>query len=70
MRADTSGNKRAELEFHALGFLIKVEGVWTEAALAQFRHFLRLRGLSPSVTELEDTLGRAKEKYLDGRNCL
>ena len=70
MRAHSSGNRHAELAFHALGFLVKVGGAWTEAALAQFRHYLDLRRLSPTAAELEDALGLAKEKYLDGKNRL
>ena len=31
-----------ELEFHVSGFIVKVNGVWTEKALDQFRHFLKL----------------------------
>ena len=69
-RAYTASDRNVELEFHASGFLVKVQGNWTDAALAQFRHFLKLRGLSPSPTELEDTLGRAKENYFDGKNRL
>jgi hypothetical protein len=70
MRAPTPTDRQTELEFHALGFLVKVEGTWGEAALAQFRHFLSLRRLSPAPQELEDALGRAKEKYFDGKNRL
>ena len=69
-RAHTPAERYAELEFHASGFLVKVEGSWTEAALAQFHHFLNLRRLSPSANELEDALGLAKEKYFDGENRL
>ena len=63
-RVHTLGDRNAELEFHASGFLVKVEGTWTDTALAQFRHFLKLRHLAPSATELQDTLGLAKEKIL------
>ena len=69
-RARTSSETSTELEFHASGFLVKVEGSWTEAALAQFHHFLNLRRLSPSANELEDALELAKEKYFDGKNRL
>ena len=69
-RAHTPAERYAELEFHASGFLVKVEGSWTEAALAQFHHFLNLRRLSPSANELEDALALAKEKYFDGENRL
>jgi hypothetical protein len=69
-RARTSAERQAEINFHASGFLVKVEGSWTEPALARFRHFLNLRRLSPSTHELDDALGAAKEKYFDGQNRL
>ena len=69
-RARTSAERQAEINFHASGFLVKGEGSWTELALAQFRHFLNLRRLSPSAHELDDALGAAKEKYFDGQNRL
>lgn len=69
-RARTSSEANTELEFHVSGFLVKVEGSWTDAALAQFRHFLDLRRLSPSSEELMDMLSQAKEKYFDGKNRL
>jgi hypothetical protein len=69
-RARTGDERRAELEFHASGFLVKVEGSWTATALAQFRHFLNLRRLSPSTQELKDTLIRVKHNYFDGKNRL
>jgi hypothetical protein len=47
-----------------------VGGSWTEKALAQFRHFLSLRGLSPSPDELELALDRAKQEHLEGTNRL
>jgi hypothetical protein len=59
-----------ELEFHASGFLVKVQGSWTDTALSQFRHFLNLRGLSPSADELADALTLAKEEYFEGKNRL
>ena len=69
-RARTSSEANTELEFHVSGFLVKVEGSWTDAALAQFRHFLDLRRLSPSSEELMDMLSQAKEKYFDWKNRL
>jgi hypothetical protein len=59
-----------EIAFHASGFLVKVEGSWTEPALAQFRHFLHLRRLSPSADELLSLLNQAKEDYCAGKNRL
>jgi len=69
-RARTGDQRRAELEFHAAGFLVKVEGSWTATALAQFRHFLNLRRLSPSTQELKDALTKVKHEYFDGKNRL
>lgn len=69
-RARTPSESIEEIDFHASGLLVKVEGSWTEAALNQFRHFLRLRGLVPSATELEDALERSRKNYFAGSNRL
>ena len=61
-----ANDSTAELELHASGFIVKVHGHWTDQALDQFRHFLRLRKLAPSDDELLAALRQAKEKYLDG----
>ena len=58
------------LDFHASGFVTRVEGVWTKADLAQFRHFLNLRHLVPTDAALMSSLGRAKRKYLQSPNRL
>jgi hypothetical protein len=63
-------NSATELQIHALGFIVKVHGTWTEAALNQFRDFLKRRGLDPSDEALMATLRQAREKYLDGPGCL
>jgi len=63
-------NSTTELEFHASGFITKVNGGWTENALNQFRDFLTRRGFRPSDDELITILRCAKEKYLDGPGCL
>lgn len=63
-------NAITELEFHASGFIAKVNGVWTENALNQFRDFLARREFRPSDDELITALRRAQEKYLDGPGCL
>jgi len=47
-RTDTA----AELDFHASGFIVKVQGLWTDDALHQFRHFLNLHLIFPSDDEL------------------
>lgn len=69
-RVRTPNDRLAELQFHASGFLVKVEGAWTDKALAQFRHFLNLRGLSPSPDELARALDQAKGEYVAGNNRL
>jgi hypothetical protein len=51
------------LHFHTSGFMARVAGSWTEANLAEFRHFLKLRRLSPSTNELLGALELAKEEY-------
>ena len=58
------------LDFHASGFLVKTEGVWTDVALAQFRHFLKLRRVAPTDDELLTALQRAKENYFSGNHRL
>jgi hypothetical protein len=56
-----------DLDFHAAGLLVKGQGSWTDSALAQFRHFLKLRRLSPSEDELSAALQRAQENYRSGK---
>src|SRR5262245_40260538 len=56
----------SEVDFHAAGLLVKGQGSWTDSTLAQFRHFLRLRRLSPTEDELMSALQRAKETYFSG----
>lgn len=58
---------RTDLEFHASGFIVKVQGSWTDTALHEFRQFLRVRGLLPSDRELEIVLARAREQYCKGK---
>lgn len=59
-----------ELAFHASGFLVRTEGNWSEGALAQFRHFLKLRRIEPTSEELAQGLTRAKQEYLSGNHGL
>jgi hypothetical protein len=66
-RARTADETDREIAFHALGFLVKVEGSWTESALAQFRHFLHLRRLSPSDDELRVVLERPEKPIATGQ---
>lgn len=55
----------SDLAFHASGFIVRVEGNWTSANLARFRHFLRLRRLVPSPQVLMRALELAKRAYLE-----
>jgi len=54
-----------DLAFHASGFIVRVEGTWTNASLARFRHFLRLRRLEPTTEVLLRAIERAKREYLE-----
>jgi len=56
----------ADLDFHAAGLLVKGQGLWTDSALQQFRHFLKLHRLSPSEDELQSALRRAQHGYAGG----
>lgn len=55
-----------DLEFHLSGFLARVQGCWTDKALEQFQHFLKLRDLAPSKAELLSRLEKARINYFDG----
>jgi hypothetical protein len=55
---------------HAAGFVVRTQGNWTDGALAQFRHFLKLRRLEPSNEELAQALAQAKQEYFSGNQRL
>jgi hypothetical protein len=59
-----------ELDSHTMGFVVRVEGTWTETGLVQFRHFLSLHYLAPTDDELLRSLERARWKYFQGDNHL
>ena len=63
MRAADSSDD-SELSFHASGFVVQVQGSWTNSDLARFQHFLKLRQLEPSPAQLTEVLERARRKYL------
>ena len=65
-----SAHCTTELDFHASGFLVRTQGNWTDGALAQFRHFLKLRHLEPTTDELVRVLELAKQKYSLGNQRL
>lgn len=66
----TDDETQATLFFHASGFVVKSQGRWSEADLAQFRHFLTLRRLSPTDAELFAALDEAKKNFLHTANRL
>ena len=59
-----------DLEFQASGFIVKVNGLWTDASLKQFRHFLQIRRLEPTDDQLTTVLAYAKRQYLQGKSRL
>jgi len=65
-RANPTETNHSDLDFHAAGLLVKGQGSWTDSALAHFRHFLKLRALSPSEDELSAALQRAQKIYFSG----
>ena len=58
------------LAFHVSGFLARTQGAWTAGAVAQFRHFLKLRHFEPSDAELEQVLELGKQEYFSRSQCL
>jgi (2Fe-2S) ferredoxin len=62
----TGTDTAAELDFHASGFIVKVQGSWTDGALQQFSRFLNLRRIFPSDDDLLGALQGAKARYLAG----
>src|SRR5258706_10731358 len=58
------------VDFHAAGFLVKVQGSWTGKALEAFRAYLRRKGFSPADEELGGVLERAKKRYFERAACL
>lgn len=58
------------VDFHAAGFLVKVQGSWTGKALEEFRAYLRRKGFSPADEELGGVLERAKKRYFERAACL
>lgn len=69
-RTPHSGAADADLAFHAAGLAVKCQGQWSAAALKQFRHFLKLRGFSPSEDEFQTILQQAQKWYMNGGHRL
>ena len=65
-----SAHCTTELDFHASGILVRTQGNSTDGALAQFRHFLKLRHLESTTDELVRVLELAKQKYRLGNQRL
>ena len=55
-----------DLESHASGFVAKVGGTWTDAALEQFGDYLKKIGIFTSEDELCAVVDNAKEKFWQG----
>jgi len=58
------------LEHHAAGFLVRVQGSWTDEALKQFRGYLGRHGLFALEDELLTALHQVKEQCFDGESRL
>ena len=52
------------------GFVVSTDGVWAEADLVQFMHFLKLRHLKPTKAELDSSLKRAEGGIPSRGECL
>lgn len=65
-----SARSDTELKFHAAGFIVKVRGSSTHAALQEFRQFLRVRRLLPNDDQLITILEQARQQYLEGESRL
>jgi hypothetical protein len=63
--ADLDLETGSDLAFHASGFIARGEGTWTNASLARFRHFLRLRRLVPTTEALMRAIEHAQREYLE-----
>ena len=56
----------ANLEALALGFVVQVQGSWTEAAVKGWRAELTRQGLAPTEHELTAALTQAQERFFQG----
>jgi hypothetical protein len=64
-RRSPDSRNESELDFHASGFMVRLQGSCTKEGVARFRNFLKLRRLSPSDAELTDSFERARQKYFE-----
>jgi hypothetical protein len=55
------------LSHHAAGFMVRTQGHCTDGAVAQFRHFLKLRRLEPDTEALAHALAQAQQEYFSGK---
>lgn len=56
----------ANLDALALGFVVQVQGSWTEAAVRGWRAELTRLGLAPTEPELSAALAQAQERFFQG----
>src|SRR5262245_13246996 len=56
----------ANLEALALGFIVQVQGSWTEVAVKGWRAELVRLGLAPTERELTAVLAQAQERFFQG----
>ena len=56
----------ANLEALALGFVVQVQGSWTEAAVRGWRAELTRQGLTPTEHELTAALTQAQQRFSQG----
>lgn len=59
-----------DLSRHALGFVVRTGGSWSERDLAAFRHFLRLRHFDITGEQLACILAAARDVYNQGEHRL
>ena len=65
-KIDEASNHTTDLEFHASGFVAKVGGTCTDAALEQFRDYLKkmlLPALLEEVFTTEDTKNTKERRF-------
>ena len=56
----------ANLEALALGFVVQIQGSWTEEAVRGWRAELTRLGLAPTEHELSTALAQAQERFFQG----
>ena len=54
---------QADLEAFALGFVVQVQGSWTEEALGSLRAELTRQGFTPTDHEITAALEHARQRF-------